>query len=238
MWIAFDSVGNGAQGVYVISAMGGTPRALAMGGSENSVPSWSRDGKWIYFGSNRSGQDQVWKVPVDGGQPMPVTQQGGFAALESPDGKTLYYAKTRFENPEIWRMPANGGTETIFSRGVRPKSWASWSVSEGGIFFCPPEAPSERPIIDFYDFGTRLTRQISLLDRSPFWLSSTPNGREVFITRPSRMGAAFCWWSHINNLRINGAGSAKKKTISIFSLRGFRDGKGTACRAPTGNRRN
>jgi Tol biopolymer transport system component/DNA-binding winged helix-turn-helix (wHTH) protein len=190
MWIAFDSVGNGAQGVYVISAMGGTPRALAMGGSENSVPSWSRDGKWIYFGSNRSGQDQVWKVPADGGQPMQVTHRGGFAALESPDGKTLFYAKTRFENPEIWRMPANGGTETIFSGGVRPKSWASWSVSEGGIFFCPPEAPSERPTIDFYDFGTRLTRQISLLDRSPFWLSSTANGREVFYNQAEQDGSS------------------------------------------------
>ena len=190
MWIAFDSLGNGAQGVYVISAMGGTPRALAVGGSENSVPSWSRDGKWIYFGSNRSGQDQVWKVPAEGGQALQVTQQGGFAALESPDAKTLYYAKTRFENPEIWRMPANGGTETIFSGAVRPKSWASWSVSEGGIFFCPPEAPSERPTIDFYDFGTRLTRQISLLDRSPFWLSSTPNGREVFYNQAEQDGSS------------------------------------------------
>jgi Tol biopolymer transport system component len=190
MWIAFDTVGNGAQGVYVISAMGGTPRALAMGGSENSVPSWSRDGKWIYFASNRSGQDQVWKVPADGGQAMQVTHQGGFAALESPDAKTLYYAKTRFENPEIWRMPANGGTETIFSGAVRPKSWASWSVSEGGIFFCPPEAPNERPTIDFYDFGTRLTRQISLLDRSPFWLSSTPNGREVFYNQAEQDGSS------------------------------------------------
>jgi len=125
MWIAFDTVGNGAQGVYVISAMGGTPRALAMGGSENSVPSWSRDGKWIYFASNRSGQDQVWKVPAD-----------------------------------------------------------------GGIFFCPPEAPNERPTIDFYDFGTRLTRQISLLDRSPFWLSSTPNGREVFYNQAEQDGSS------------------------------------------------
>jgi len=180
MWVAFDTVGNGAQGVYVISASGGAPRALAVDASENSVPSWSRDGKWIYFGSHRSGDDQVWKIPATGGKAVQVTQLGGFAALESPDGRTLYYAKTRFENPEVWRLPVNGGAETIFSAAVRPKSWAAWSVSDGGIFFCPPEGPEDQPTIDFYDFATRLTRQISLLDRSPFWLSCTPDGKNLF----------------------------------------------------------
>jgi len=180
MWVAFDTVGNGAQGVYVVSAQGGTPRALVVDTFENSVPSWSRDGKWIYFGSHRSGDDQVWKLPWVGGKAVQVTQNGGFAALESPDGKTLYYAKTRFENPEVWRMPVSGGTETIFSVVVRPKWWAAWSVSDGGIFFCPPEGPGDQPTINFYDFATRLTRQVSLLERSPFWLSSRPDGKEVF----------------------------------------------------------
>ena len=158
MWVAFDTVGNGAQGVYMVSAQGGTPQALVVDSFENSVPSWSRDGKWIYFGSHRSGDDQVWKVPWAGGKAVQVTQNGGFAALESPDGKTLYYAKTRFENPEVWRMPVSGGTETIFSGVVRPKWWAAWSVSDGGIFFCPPEGPGDQPTINFYDFATRLTQ--------------------------------------------------------------------------------
>jgi Tol biopolymer transport system component len=154
------------------------------------VPSWSRDGKWVYFGSNHSGQDQVWKVPAEGGPPVQVTQHGGFAALESSDGKTLYYAKTRFENPEIWRMPVNGGSEAIFSGAVRPKSWAAWSVTDHGIFFCSPEGVGDQPSIDFYDFGTRLTRQVSLLDRSPFWLSSTLNGKELFYNQAEQDGSS------------------------------------------------
>jgi Tol biopolymer transport system component/DNA-binding winged helix-turn-helix (wHTH) protein len=190
LWVAFDTVGNGARGVYVISAKGGTPRALVQDQSENSVPSWSRDGKWVYFASNRSGQDQVWKAPAEGGQPVQVTQHGGFAALESPDGKTLYYAKTRFENPEIWRMPVNGGTEAIFSGAVRPKSWAAWGVTDRGIFFCSPEGVGDQPSIDFYDFGTRLTRQVSLLDRSPFWLSATLNGKELFYNQAEQEGSS------------------------------------------------
>jgi len=32
--------------------------------SGDGGPTWSRDGKWIYFSSNRTGKDQVWKIPA------------------------------------------------------------------------------------------------------------------------------------------------------------------------------
>jgi Tol biopolymer transport system component/DNA-binding winged helix-turn-helix (wHTH) protein len=179
-WVAFDTVGKGAQGIYVISAMGGTARAVVTDRFENSVPSWSRDGKWIYFGSQRSGDDQVWKVPAAGGQPIQVTLHGGFAAWESPDGKTLYYAKSRYENPELWQMPAGGGVESNVSTALRPKSWAAWSITSRGIYFCPHESEGQAPVIEFYEFEAGLTRQLARLDRSPFWLSVTPDGKEMF----------------------------------------------------------
>ena len=178
--MAFDSGGDSGQGIFVISALGGTPRALVRDHFENSVPSWSRDGNWIYFGSNRGNRDQVWKVPASGGQPIQVTQNGGFAAWESVDGKTLYYAKTRYENPEIWQMPAGGGVERMVAGAVRPKSWAAWSVTERGIFFASHEGAGDPPSVGYYDFDSQLTRQMTLLEKSPFWLSVTPNGKEMF----------------------------------------------------------
>jgi len=180
LWVAFDTTGEGAPGVYLVSAMGGAPRALVADQWENSVPSWSRDGKWVYFGSHRSGEDQLWKVSAAGGQPVQVTQHGGFAAWESADGQTLFYAKSRYENPEIWEMPVAGGTERMLSGTVRPKSWAAWSVTSRGIFFSPHERAGEQPSIDFYDFESRLTRQVSLIDRSPFWLSVSADGKEMY----------------------------------------------------------
>src|SRR4029077_11712046 len=126
-------------GIYVISASGGSPQPLVRDHFENSVASWSRDGKWIYFGSNRGKGAQVWKVSAHGGEPVQVTQDGGFSAWESVDSKTLYYAKTRFENPEIWEMPVGGGLERVVASAVRPKSWAAWSLTERGIFFASPE---------------------------------------------------------------------------------------------------
>jgi Tol biopolymer transport system component/DNA-binding winged helix-turn-helix (wHTH) protein len=187
LWIAFDSTsGGGAPAVWVISSTGGAPRALVKDQFENLVPSWSHDGKWLYFSSPRSGKDQVWKVPADGGTPVQVTHDGGFAALESIDGVTLYFAKSRYDNPEIWQMPASGGVETPLSGALRPRSWAAWSPTNRGIFFAPNEESNGGTSIDFYDFRTRLSRQISLLDRSPFWLSASADGKEVFFNQAER----------------------------------------------------
>ena len=59
------------------------------------APSWSRDGKWVYFTSKRTGRYEVWKVSAEGGKAVPVTRNGGGAAFESPDGKSIYYTERR-----------------------------------------------------------------------------------------------------------------------------------------------
>ena len=99
--IAFDvyASAEGSTGdIYVVSASGGPPRRVTKASSEDVTPSWSRDGRWIYFSSNRSGQMQVWKVPSDGedaGSARQVTRRGGFAPIESTDGKYVYFAARR-----------------------------------------------------------------------------------------------------------------------------------------------
>ncbi len=98
--IAFDSRScaagaNGNPDIYLISADGGQPTRLTTDPTEDVAPSWSRDSRWIYFSSNRGGSMQIWKMPVAGGQPTQITEQGGFEGFESFDGKYLYYTKGR-----------------------------------------------------------------------------------------------------------------------------------------------
>jgi len=85
-------------------------RRVTTGDSDDVVPSWSRDGRWVYFVSNRSGENQVWKVPAEEAKAVQVTRKGGFAAFESIDGRYLYYAKSR-DASGIWRVPVDGGEE-------------------------------------------------------------------------------------------------------------------------------
>jgi Tol biopolymer transport system component len=61
-------------------------------------PSWSHDGKWIYFDSARTGAQQVFKIPANGGRAIQVTHDGGFAPLESPvcqDAEALNFSRPK-----------------------------------------------------------------------------------------------------------------------------------------------
>src|SRR5262249_11918739 len=57
------------------------------------VPNWSRDGKWIYFASDRTGRFEIWRVPAEGGTAEQITRDGGYLVFESTDVQTLYDTK-------------------------------------------------------------------------------------------------------------------------------------------------
>jgi dipeptidyl aminopeptidase/acylaminoacyl peptidase len=55
---------KGRTGIWMLDTgkRGATPLRLTDGGWNSHNPEWSKDGKFIYFLSNRSGSDQVWRV--------------------------------------------------------------------------------------------------------------------------------------------------------------------------------
>jgi len=108
---------GGNRDIYVAPADGGTVRRMNNDPSDEGRPSFSMDGKWIYFRSNRSGKDEIWKMPRGGGAATQVTHAGGFEALETPDGKTLYFIHARAEK----------GCGACLRREERQKPWLGWS---------------------------------------------------------------------------------------------------------------
>jgi Tol biopolymer transport system component len=187
--IVFDA-GRENKGttIYTVNVRGGAAHPLIPGGSEDVCPSWSQDGKWIYFASHRSGEWQVWKVSSEGGMPAQVTIQGGHAPLMSLDGKYVFYAKTAFANPEIWQIPTQGGVERLVSPLVRPATWASWSVVQGGILFAGPSG-SGSPTVSFFDFAQHQVSTLASLNIVPFWFASTRDGNTVVFDQPGMQQA-------------------------------------------------
>ncbi len=178
--VVFDARAQGAEQIVSMNLHGGAPQTLA----EGVCPSYSRDGEWIYFASARSATFQVWKVPAGGGSPVQVTQHGGHAALESLDGKFLYYAKSQNPEPEIWRVPVNGGEEVPVPL-VHPGTWASWQVTTNGILFVGPSL-GHQAVLSFYDFAHDRTSTVAVLNRIPFWLGATTDGKTVAFDQPGQ----------------------------------------------------
>jgi serine/threonine protein kinase len=111
-WIAYDAQGeDGNWDIYVIDAAGGPSRRLTTHPSFEHFGSFSRDGKWIYFRSARTGRSEVWRVPASGGTEEQMTTTGGASVWESWDGQTLYYSRHDGNGPE-------GLTSGVFGRAV------------------------------------------------------------------------------------------------------------------------
>jgi Tol biopolymer transport system component/DNA-binding winged helix-turn-helix (wHTH) protein len=185
--IAFDS-----DGIYVVRSDGGSPRALSVERFEEGLPSWSRDGQWIYYASNRGGAWQVWKSPAAGGQAVQVTRHGGFAAFESFDGRFLYYTKPiglmwAFGLSSIWRIPVAGGEET---RVVERTSTGYWGLLNDGLCYLDPSGLHLPFAIQYFNFATGQIRKVGSIVQEPDWNSPSfavsPDGRWMLYTRRPR----------------------------------------------------
>jgi Tol biopolymer transport system component len=161
--MAFACLLEGNRDIYVISVIGRKLRRLTTEPAEELRPSWSRDGRWIYFGSSRSGSMQIWKAPASSGPAVQVTRHGGFGGFESSDGKYLYYTKDRVAHG-IWRIAVTGGEETLVLDQHTAGGWDSWAVAEQGIYFANTSKPAH-PLIEFFSFATGKVTLVAAIGR-------------------------------------------------------------------------
>jgi Tol biopolymer transport system component len=115
--ILFDMLGE----IYAVSASGGKARPIATGMAFEVQPTFSPDGKWIAYVSDRSGGDNVWIARADGSGARRITEEdaheekdGGTVRLSpewSADGKSIFVSRyrIRLDGYELWRHPVDGG---------------------------------------------------------------------------------------------------------------------------------
>ena len=169
-WIMFDLIrmaGDDMEGrafsshIYVMSAAGGASRQLTSGPSQDLHAAWSHDSRWVYFGSERGGEWQIWKAPFEGGEPVQVTRGGGQEAMASPDGAFVYYTKAR-ETQVIWRVPVDGGDEEqVLERGHSGPG--RWEITEKGIYLLYDEGRAGANRIEFFSFTTKRVETVAWL---------------------------------------------------------------------------
>lgn len=154
------------------------------------MPSWSRDGRLIYFRSNRTGENQIWKVPGEGegaggAVAVQVTKQGGGNPFESADGKYVYYTRTQGPSTAVWKVPVDGGDETPVIESFDASS-KKWTVTDKGIYFLDRGGTSsskERWVVKVYSFEQQRTSEVAELTHPPHargaGLTVSPDGRWI-----------------------------------------------------------
>lgn len=103
--------------IWTIPTSGGVDTRITIHSGDDDGPDYSSNGRWIYFNSNRSGSNQVWRAPVDGeGEPEQITRDDrvNWFPHPSPDGKWIVYLSYE---PGTLRHPAN---RNVILRRMKP----------------------------------------------------------------------------------------------------------------------
>lgn len=79
--------------VYVVRTNGGKPRQLTHDNLSISGVTWSANGRYLIFASNRGGLFALWRVSAGGGMPvrLPVSNGNADMPVMSRDGNRLIY---------------------------------------------------------------------------------------------------------------------------------------------------
>ena len=174
--------------IWVIDADGGTPRRLTTQFGDEGVPTWSHDGRWIYFSGDQGTGRDIWRVSASGGVPERLTRgAGGHFACESADGKHLLFQLKDADSP-LMAMELPTGVARQLVACVRN---GGFGVGPQGVYYVPCDS-SANPPIHVMDLQTGRDRRLGTLDgvtERPLGLSVSPDGRTILYPRQVQIGA-------------------------------------------------
>lgn len=182
-WIALEARTEGRPDVMVISSGGGAARRLLVGPAEHRSPLWSRDGKSIYFVSNRAGKLQMWKSTPSGSGVELVCDCNASDMAEAPDGKSLIF----FNAPErgFWEVGLPSGSPHKIPRLEEANARRWWTVGANGLWFY--DDLKKQPGLFVYSFTTKKVSHVMDFDRmlpvSTPSLAISPDGRSIIYSR-------------------------------------------------------
>jgi TolB protein len=162
-WLVYTGGRTPGQGqpqnldIYVIASDGsGQEKRLTTAPSVDDGPEYTRDGKYIYFNSSRSGLMQIWRMAPDGSNQEQVTSDSfnNWFPHVSPDGQSIMMISFPKEidpadHPYYKRvylrvMPIDGGTVKVVAYvygGQGTINVPSWSPDGRMVAFVSNTGP-------------------------------------------------------------------------------------------------
>ncbi len=183
--IAFVYAGD----IWIVGRDGGDARRLTTSDGLESEPHFSPDGRWIAFTGDYDGNTDVFRVPVEGGEPIRMTwhpladRARGF----TPDGSRVLFVSGRTNQPRpmsrMWSVAVTGGLPTPLPLPRAERAWFSPDGKKLAYQLVQPWETEFRNYrggqanpIRIYDFASEEVTRLPWAgsnDLSPVWIGST-----------------------------------------------------------------
>jgi len=154
----------------------------------NAYPIWTRDGTRVVFASNRSGDWDIYAVPVVGGAATRLLTRKGnqFPLSYAPDG-TLLFNERVATGADLWTLAPGGAVAPFLVNQPASKTGAQFSPDGRVVAYISDETGREE--ISVRPFGSNGDAiQVSADGgTAPRW---SPDGQELFYRRGDAFMAA------------------------------------------------
>ena len=160
--IIYVSNESGGADIWITDPDGNNRKQLTANKAVNVSPVVTADGRFIVFVLWREGKKNIWRMNLDGSNPVELTSgpYDSFPSL-SPDSRWVVYTALDGARPVLWRVSIDGGTPVKVTDHVATAS----AVSPDGryIAFTYPESadplasPNRIAVIPF-DGGSPIKR--------------------------------------------------------------------------------
>lgn len=134
--IAFAYAGN----IWVVPKAGGTARSLLNGDVTASHPMFSPDGRWLAYSATVAGNEDVYVIAANGGQPKRLTWHPSPDVVSgwTPDGKQVLFASHRDAANDSGRLYLIGLNESFPTALPLPRAeGGSYSADASHIAYEP-----------------------------------------------------------------------------------------------------
>ena len=142
-WIAATRWTKGHHDIVLLDARGNLVREVTWDRALDFAPSWSANGQWLVWASDRSGIPNILAAKIDSGQVSPPVmltnlRTGAAYPRVDPSGRWLYFSGYHVNGWEIERIPFNptaapaapraDATHTVAEVANRPRGRAEGQV--------------------------------------------------------------------------------------------------------------
>ena len=170
-------------------------RLTAMQGEETNAHI-SPDGQWLAFSSNQFGNNDVYVMPLAGGDIKQITYHESSDEVDSWgwDSKTIYFTSSRYNNFSAYKVNRTGGTPTrVFGNYFNTIHGVAEHPQSGELFFSNtwesyrfPQRKHYKgaynPDIQSYNPKTGAYKQYTNWNGKDFWATVDGKGNIYFVS--------------------------------------------------------